>query len=162
MKTYPAELRAEAQRIAAEEGIGYSRISKRLGVPATTVARWIRPDYAEAGRVEARERKRRMTGICEDCGGVTRYNGHGERVSRRCAACGLRLSGEAQKAKAGTGPLQLRLHALLAAEGELRFMAIAVALGITSGHTNVMLLRELKAGRVVRVRRGVYALPEKP
>ncbi len=162
MKPYPAELRAEAQRIAAEEGIGARRICKRFGVPYTTAFRWLHPDYAERQRVAARERKRAMRGTCEDCGAETRYDGHGGRdVARRCVPCGQARSAQIAKHKSGTGKMQIRLYALLNAYGPLRFAAIREALGISNGHTTVLLHRDRVAGRIVRLRRGVYALPEK-
>ena len=74
-------------------GWGYNRIARELGTSATTVRRWLIPGLEEQMYVAARERKRRLTGVCERCDGVTRYNGHGGNVvSRVCAACQQELN----------------------------------------------------------------------
>ena len=57
-----------------------------------TVKRWLDPDYNERQLHLSREAKRRRQGICESCGGPTRYSGgrNGRPIiSRRCAACSL-------------------------------------------------------------------------
>lgn len=68
--------------------VGYKRVGKMLGVSPSTVRRWVDPDVAEQHRVAAREAKRRRVGVCEQCGGETRYGGHAPNgVSRICFTC---------------------------------------------------------------------------
>lgn len=69
------------------QGYGYKRIGRALGVSPSTVRRWVLPGAREANLLASREAKRRRTGTCVDCGGVTRYNGHGRESSERCASC---------------------------------------------------------------------------
>lgn len=78
---------AEQARELHDSGLGYKRIAKRLGVSATTVRRLLDSDYAERMRVQSREAKRRRTGVCKTCGGVTRYGGGKVPVSEECAEC---------------------------------------------------------------------------
>ncbi len=162
MTVYPAELRDEARRIARDEGLGAKRVGDRLGVSKSTALRWIYPNHAEDSRRLTNEAKRRRVGTCEDCGGETRYNGHTDSgVSRFCVPCGQERAASAARARAGKGPMQQRLYALLT-DGPRRFTEIQTALGISHNYTAALLPRERVAGRIVRLRRGVYALPEKP
>ena len=46
------------------------------------------PEYAQRSREQSRAAKRRRRGVCEVCGGVTRYNGKTTNgPSRLCAKC---------------------------------------------------------------------------
>jgi hypothetical protein len=88
---YPPEIRAEAVRLYQEEGWGYNRVARKYGCSTTTVRRWVDPAYDEEMRRSADERKRGYGGICEDCGGPTKYNGHNKMlVSKICAKCNLK------------------------------------------------------------------------
>lgn len=52
--------------------------------------RWRRandPEYAQRSREQSLAAKRRRRGVCERCGGETKYNGHGIGVSKVCADC---------------------------------------------------------------------------
>jgi len=83
---YPQELVDEARSWRAL-GLGHKRIAALMGIPYSTVFRWLNPEYAERSRAVAREWKRSQKGVCEKCGGVTRYSGHGRSVSTRCVPC---------------------------------------------------------------------------
>ena len=92
-----SDLRAEATRLYIPGVFGYKRVGKRLGVGGTTIKRWLDPDYNERHLRLSREAKRRRQGICEDCGGPTRYGGgpcrgreHRPIISKLCAACSLK------------------------------------------------------------------------
>lgn len=82
---------SDAQRLTIslyrQEGLGYGTIARRVGVSKNTVRRLADPVYAERQRMLSREAKRRRTGTCEVCGGVTRYNGRDGPVSRICNSC---------------------------------------------------------------------------
>lgn len=52
----------------------------------------------EKSRLASNAAKRRRTGVCVDCGGETRYNGHGAAVSERCPPCAYRHAAEERKA----------------------------------------------------------------
>lgn len=107
----------------------------------------------------SREAKRRRTGTCSECGGVTRYNGrNGRAVSDLCHTCSSRRQGDYQRQFIGTGWRQRELFSLLEG-GERRFTELRDSLGVSSGYMAVMLNRQMKHGLVVRVRRGVYRLP---
>lgn len=87
---YKPETRDYAIYLYQQRGWGYTRISKELGCSTTTVRRWVQPWYDEAQRQASRIRKQKMVGVCEECGGETKYNGHKNRyssTSRICARC---------------------------------------------------------------------------
>lgn len=111
---------------------------------------------AEAGLRSSREAKRRRTGTCEDCGGVTRYGGkRGEPVSRLCPSCSQT---RANAPRRGTGPTQARVLAFIGAD-ERRYMEIVDACGLGKGPTIAHLDRLLRHGLIERPRRGVYRKP---
>lgn len=104
-----------------------------------------------------RARKRRYTGTCGNCGGVTRYSGRrGQRVSSICAKCRDLVYdfGASTRLK---GPMQTRLVGFLSEPR--RFTAIRDHLGISSAHAGVTLNRAVKSGLILRVSRGLYRLP---
>lgn len=78
--------REQAVRLEAL-GLSLPLIADRVGVSKSTIYRWLRPGYAERSRKLSNEAKRRRTGVCEDCGAETRYNGHSAEVSARCLRC---------------------------------------------------------------------------
>lgn len=79
----------EARRLYQPGVYGWKQIGKQLGVSATTVRRWLDPEYEERSRAANLAAKKRRTGTCIDCGGITRYSGHGEQdgCSTRCVPC---------------------------------------------------------------------------
>jgi hypothetical protein len=91
---------AEAARALYQPGVnghGIKAVAKQLGISANSVRRYVDPAYAERQRRLSREAKQRRTGICRECGGETRYNGH--RVngpSSLCSTCLHRLQHEAK------------------------------------------------------------------
>ncbi len=114
------------------------------------------PKYQRDLRM-SREAKRRRRGTCERCGGETRYNGDTVNgPSRVCRSCATRENGQRL---AGTGARQRQLYAILSAAGEARYSSIRDALGVSNRHAAVLLTIETQAGRIERVRRGVYRLP---
>lgn len=84
----------EAIRRAYVPGVfGFKAVAKRFGVSPSTVRRIINPERAERDRQLSRAAKRRRTGTCRECGGVTRYNGqHGKAVSDLCKNCNNALA----------------------------------------------------------------------
>jgi hypothetical protein len=88
---YPTAEREALMQRAKElraEGYGWNRISRTMGIPHTTLMRWLCPEIADRQRAAAREAKRRRTGTCRGCGATTRYNGHaGIAISEWCLSC---------------------------------------------------------------------------
>lgn len=133
-------------------------IAQRLGVSKNTVYRWLDEEWAERDRVASRLAKARRTGTCQACGGPTRYNGHSTNgPSRLCWACSAREIGKGQ---IGKGHVQQALLHLLSERGEVRFIEISEALGISRDRVGPLVDNALKKGLIVRVRRGFYALPK--
>lgn len=76
------------------QGVGYTHIARELGIPGTTVFRWLHPEYAEKSRRAALRAKKRRTGVCDRCGGQTKLNDgrhgsetHENGASRICVSC---------------------------------------------------------------------------
>jgi len=84
---YAQELRDQACRLYLPGVRGVGTVAKMIGVPKTTVRRWVNPETAEKQRKISREAKRKRKGICSECGGQTSYNGHDKAVSDTCANC---------------------------------------------------------------------------
>lgn len=102
-------VRARAMRA---NGAHLRTIAHVLEVSDTTVLRWTDEAYAERQRIEARDRKRAARGVCQDCGGETRYSGRdGRRVSDRCAACQRLLAHAERKWTAETVVAAIRRFA---------------------------------------------------
>lgn len=75
-----------------EPGVtSYRSLARKLNVTESTIRRWVDPVSREKLLAASREAKARRTGVCADCGGPTRYNGHSRKtpLSFRCAACAL-------------------------------------------------------------------------
>lgn len=88
MKAYSTRYRFAAQALA---GAGHDsrRIGRLLGVPYTTVYRWLNADYAARQRARSADRKNRYRGWCVDCGAPTAWGGAttGGKPSKRCRSC---------------------------------------------------------------------------
>lgn len=158
--TAPVDARVEAVRLRSQEGLGCKRIARLLGVSPSTVRRWTNPDYAERQLRLSREAKQRRTGVCEICGGVTRYagarNADQTPVSLRCDRCGRERSRERMRAKRGSGPMQERILAFLS-DGPRRFTEIRMVLDIADRSRLAPHLHRLVAyGLIERVERGLY------
>ena len=88
MKSYPEELKERARELHKSRWLTARDIAQLLGVSATTVARWVNPEYAERARKLAREHKRKnYAGVCVDCGAKTSYSGVGTKGCERCVPC---------------------------------------------------------------------------
>lgn len=111
----------------------------------------------ENSRRTSREAKRRRTGTCVDCGAVTRYHGRGRGVSERCLSCAAALNAAS---KIGNGEQQAAFLGLLAEHGTLRFSEAARLMGRRPQWIGQLVHRLLRHGKIRRVSRGVYALPE--
>ena len=107
-----------------------------------------RASYENSQRL-SREAKRRRTGICVDCGAVTRYNGRG--VAKRCLTCANRVTA---KPKIGKGSGQVKVLAFLSEPR--RYSEVRDELGLTNEMASVTLHRLRSHGLVERVSRGVY------
>lgn len=108
-------------------------------------------------RASELEWKRRQRGVCVDCGGETRYAGHGRRTSERCGKCARALVG---RLRVGKGKVQRRVLAYLADYGDVPYSEIEKGLGVPYHSLSQVMHRLLKAGLVERPRRGVYRLTE--
>lgn len=78
----------EALRLRSNERLGAKAISRRIGVPHSTVFRWINPDAAERQRARARTLKETYRGTCENCGQPTTGcdgPGSARRLCHHCA-----------------------------------------------------------------------------
>lgn len=102
-----------------------------------------------------RDWKARQKGTCVDCGGETRYDGHGRRTAERCGRCGPAHSG---RERVGKGPTQARVLAYLDEYGQARYSEIRAGVGIHYHSLSRVMHRLLKAGLIERPRRGVYRL----
>jgi hypothetical protein len=141
---------AQAAPLKAQ-GLTYREIAERLGVSLQTVKRCFSDRSYETDRRLSREAKRRRTGICEDCGAVTRYTGHGQDVSPHCVPCGKRRGGLAQRGRGKVGEVLAYL------DQPRRYSEIRDHFGMTSQYLSQMLYgRLLRRGDVVRLSRGVY------
>jgi len=112
----------------------------------------------ERDRLSSREAKRRRTGICEVCGEMTRYNGHGRRprdVSRICYICSARRNAAAQR---GTGSHGAAVLKHLRRVRVARAVELTHEFGVSSQQTHVLLRRLMNYGLVERRARGWYAL----
>lgn len=86
--TYPEELQEQARALYVPGVFGINRVSRKLGVPRSTIRRWVNPQFAERSRVLSRNYKRTLRGTCSECGGETGYNGHDQQqVSTICVTC---------------------------------------------------------------------------
>lgn len=157
-ETHPTE-KGDAVLIARElhrQGLGYTLIARELGISRTTARRYVQPGTWERHREQSRRNKQKRRGACRNCGAETRYNGKTVNgPSELCLPCASRLTGGRKRR---TGERQLQLAGLLATRGPQRLTGIASLLGITANHAMVLLIREMRAGRVVRVKRGTYDL----
>ncbi len=148
-----ADKKQDALRLR-QKGYGYRRIGQTLGISTTSARRLVVPGYTEHLRVLSLEAKRRRTGICVDCGAITRYAGHGQGTSKRCVRCAKAVTD-----KVMLGRVQKDMLALLASRGPMRYTDLIAALRITTDHGGVLLHRAVRRGLVVRLSRGLYALP---
>lgn len=81
------ELRLQALLLKTQ-GLDGAAIARALGVSKTTVYRWLDPEVYAKDLAKSRAYKRSVTGVCEDCGGVTHYNGvRTKGASAVCSAC---------------------------------------------------------------------------
>ena len=150
-----AERRKQVRALAAE-GLNCRAIGERLGLSLSHVRKLhSRGSSYETSLRMAREAKRRRRGRCVDCGAPTHYNGHGREVSEHCQPCGSRVAGPKLR---GRGRTMERVLGMLVS-GPMRYSEIRDRLESTNGHTGQVLHRLRKHGLVVRVSRGVYALP---
>ena len=82
------ETREDAAKRLRAEGLKFREIAEHIGCSTTEVTRLLYPEKAERMRQQSLESKRRRTGVCRMCGGVTKYAGHGNViVSDLCASC---------------------------------------------------------------------------
>lgn len=152
------EMQRRARKLYVPGVFGIRRVARELGISETSVRRYVDEGFRARNLADSREAKKRRTGICEICGGETRYNGHaGRPVSEICAACNVSLIREIAIDLRGSGHQQGKTLEFLAS-GPKHFMEICRHLGKPQGAIGPHLLRLMKHGFVVRLRRGVYAL----
>lgn len=108
-------------------------------------------------RRASRDAKRRRTGRCALCGTVTRYGGTpGKPVSDHCHRCAAAASGVSKR---GTGSTNARVLERLE-HGPATYTEIREMLGLPNDRVGPLFVRLVRYGLIVRVRRGVYALPD--
>lgn len=117
-----------------------------------------------ARNVASSAAKRKRVGTCETCGGHTRYHGGAgaaqDGTARTCATCSRAANAERARQTSGTGRLQIAILEHLASVGEARRIELRDAAGTTSQIIAPTVLRMMRQGLIVRVRPGVYRLPE--
>lgn len=147
---------AVSARELAAQGVGVRQIAEELGVTRSTVYRWLNDSYAERNRKTSREAKRRRTGRCVDCGATTHYSG-GQAPSERCVRCANHANGLARR---GKGKHATRIKALIRENGGTATFTQILGLFPYRGFAGQELNRLVRYGVLLRVRRGVYTLPE--
>ena len=99
-----------------EPGVtSYRSLARQLNVTESTIRRWVDPASAEKALAASRRSKAARRGVCEDCGGETRYGGHRLKggVSRICAACQLkRLNSPEAIAERTVWPIESIIEAI--------------------------------------------------
>jgi hypothetical protein len=87
-KPYPEHLKQKAREMYIPGVFGAKRVGEILGVPATTIFRWVNPAYDQRSREKAAINKLKYRGSCIDCGAATAYSGKNMRIaSERCDPC---------------------------------------------------------------------------
>ena len=109
------------------------------------------PNY-ERDLAQARARKERYRGACEECDAPTTGCFGQGKTPRLCHTCSNVAKGVAKR---GSGPTTSALLGFLD-DGERRRIEIRDHLGITGNYTGVILNRLLGYGLIVRVGRGRY------
>jgi transposase-like protein len=84
-RPYPPSVRERALELYPAMSI--KRIGRELGVPHSTVFRWVNPRYAETQRLRSRALKNAYRGTCIDCGGSTSCGGKKNNAAVRCQPC---------------------------------------------------------------------------
>lgn len=110
VSSIPEDVREAIRRAYVPRVFGLKRVASQFGVSKTTARRIVDPDYNERNRRASREAKRRRTGVCRECGGVTRYNGHGRAVSDLCATCANALHERCSRGHLLTPEIRLDTH----------------------------------------------------
>lgn len=136
--------------------MSYWGISREIGLSYKTIRRWLDEEFAERDRRHSRETKQRYQGVCSECGGPTRYSGHGTQTSLICRNCANRRS---NRDRLGDGPRVRQIFAYLA-DGERRLTEISHHLDKPVKPTSSLLRRMLTQGLLERPRRGVYRIAE--
>lgn len=84
--TYDDAIIERAKELYVPGVFGAKRIADELGVPKSTILRWVNPDAAERGRASSRRVKESYRGVCATCGASTWGDGPG-RGRTECNAC---------------------------------------------------------------------------
>jgi len=71
------------------QGLGWKRLSRATGIPASTLRRHLDQNYAEKSRAACRAYKNRQRGTCVDCGAETTLRKQGDMPSPRCHTCAV-------------------------------------------------------------------------
>ena len=77
--------KVEEARWLEQHGLSRHQIAEFLGVGIGTIYRWLSPEIAERQREQSRRYKKKLTGICIDCGATTPYGG--KKTPGRCTDC---------------------------------------------------------------------------
>jgi len=69
------EAARRARELYVPRVFGYKAVARELGISVTSVRRYVDDNFHQRMLADSREAKKRRTGVCERCGGETRYNG---------------------------------------------------------------------------------------
>lgn len=145
-----------AEKVAAirqlrAQGLTNRQAGARLGMTESGVRNLL---YDPDG---AKQRYRRLNymGVCEICGALTDGSNGAAKAPTRCIK--HHPAAAANRLKAGTGPTQQRLMAVIGG-GTTRFTDIHLAAGVTPSNAGRTLHWLVRYGLVERVSRGQYRL----
>lgn len=114
-----------------------------------------RPDEYRRQLAAGKERKKRYQGTCAGCGRPTCGAAGRAKAPRFCVRCAGAMTGAKRR---GRGSNQTRiLHEL--AGGPMRMMELGRRVGMNKHTTSSTLHKMRTAGYIVRLERGLYALP---
>lgn len=137
-------------------------LSALFGVSHSTVRRIVDPEFAQRDRALSAAAKRRRRGVCERCGGETRYAGNGTTANgcaRLCEACGKETAKERAEPRLLTGGIQRKVLEAMAA-GVTNWTELREIAGLNIGRMSVVVDRLLKHDAVRRVARGTYEITD--
>lgn len=137
-------------------------IAALFGVSSTTVRRVVDPEFAQRDREWSAAAKQRRRGVCERCGGETRYAGKGSTANgcaRLCEACGKATAKERAEPRLLTGGRQRAVLEAMAA-GVSNWTELREIAGLNIGTMSVVVDRLLKHDAVRRVARGTYEITD--